>query len=173
MPRRNVLSGGHCPLDREGRAVYSLHHWSFATRNIVIRVHARYSRSGAGTRFFRERRLPLHSLGRYSGLRSCQIRRFRSEGRPIQRTPAKGAFDLSTTLRLIPGGPTSGAKGGATTDANGIPTRYVVESGDTLSGITYRFNRTKKQPAESNKVPFTYVKGRHLLHPSWTLNPAS
>lgn len=64
-----------------------------------------------------------------------------------------------TKLRLIPDGPTIGAKGAATTDANGIPTNYVVEPGDTLDGIFYRFNLTEKQLAEANKVPFTYEKG--------------
>jgi LysM repeat protein/phage tail protein X len=62
-------------------------------------------------------------------------------------------------LRLIPDGPTNGAKGVATTDASGIPASYVVEPEDTLSGITYRFNLTQEQLAEANKVPFTYEKG--------------
>lgn len=66
---------------------------------------------------------------------------------------------VGTKLRLIPDGPTDGAKGAATTDANGIPTSYVIEPGDTLAGITYRFNLTKEQLAEANKVPFTYEKG--------------
>jgi LysM repeat protein len=64
-----------------------------------------------------------------------------------------------TKLRLIPDGPTNGAKGAATTDANGIPTTYVIEPEDTLSGITYRFNLTDKQLAEANKVPITYEQG--------------
>nr|WP_235565050.1 LysM peptidoglycan-binding domain-containing protein [Arthrobacter sp. Soil764] len=64
-----------------------------------------------------------------------------------------------TKLRLIPAGPTTGAKGAATTDANGIPTSVVLEPEDTLSGITYRFNITEEQLAEANKVPFTYEKG--------------
>jgi LysM repeat protein/phage tail protein X len=64
-----------------------------------------------------------------------------------------------TKLRLIPDGPTIGAKGAATTDANGIPTTYVIEPDDTLSGITYRFNLTDKQLAEANKVPITYEQG--------------
>ena len=64
-----------------------------------------------------------------------------------------------TKLRLIPDGPTNGAKGAAVTDANGIPTSYVIEPGDTLDGISYRFNLTEKQLAEANKVPFTYEKG--------------
>lgn len=64
-----------------------------------------------------------------------------------------------TKLRLIPAGPTTGAKGAATTDANGIPTTYVIEPEDTLSGITYRFNLTDKQLAEANKVPITYEMG--------------
>jgi LysM repeat protein len=64
-----------------------------------------------------------------------------------------------TKLRLIPAGPMTGAKGAATVDANGIPTSYKIETGDTLSGITYRFNLTPEQLAEANKVPFTYEKG--------------
>ncbi|WP_171046584.1 LysM peptidoglycan-binding domain-containing protein [Pseudarthrobacter sp. NamE5] len=64
-----------------------------------------------------------------------------------------------TKLRLIPDGPMNGAKGTATTDTNGIPTSYVVTPEDTLGGITYRFNLTKEQLAEANKVPFTYEKG--------------
>lgn len=64
-----------------------------------------------------------------------------------------------TRLRLIPANPVTGAKGTATIDANGIPTSYKVETGDTLSGITYRFNLTQEQLAEANKVPFTYEKG--------------
>ena len=64
-----------------------------------------------------------------------------------------------TKLRLIPAEPIIGAKGAATVDANGIPTSYKIETGDTLSGITYRFNLTPEQLAEANKVPFTYEKG--------------
>lgn len=64
-----------------------------------------------------------------------------------------------TKLRLIPAGPTPGAKGAATVDANGIPTGYTIEPDDSLAGITYRFNLTEKQLAEANKVPFTYEKG--------------
>jgi len=64
-----------------------------------------------------------------------------------------------TKLRLIPDGPTHGATGAATTDANGIPTSYVIEPGDTMAGISYRFNLTEKQLAEANKVPFSYEKG--------------
>jgi LysM repeat protein len=64
-----------------------------------------------------------------------------------------------TKLRLIPDGPTNGAKGDVTTDENGIPTSYVVVSEDTLSGISYRFNLTEQQLAEANKVPFAYEKG--------------
>lgn len=64
-----------------------------------------------------------------------------------------------TKLRLIPAGPITGAKGAATVDANGIPTSYKIETGDTLGGITYRFNLTEEQLAEANKVPFTYEKG--------------
>lgn len=64
-----------------------------------------------------------------------------------------------TKLRLIPAEPLTGARGAATADVNGIPTRYMVESGDTLSGITYRFNLTPEQLAEANKVPFTYEVG--------------
>jgi LysM repeat protein len=64
-----------------------------------------------------------------------------------------------TKLRLVPEGPILGAKGAVTTDANGIPTSYVIESEDTLGGITYRFNLTHEQLAEANKVPFTYEKG--------------
>lgn len=64
-----------------------------------------------------------------------------------------------TKLRLVPEGPILGAKGAVTTDANGIPTSYVIEPEDTLGGITYRFNLTHEQLAEANKVPFTYEKG--------------
>lgn len=69
------------------------------------------------------------------------------------------ALSPGTKLRLIPDGPTHGATGAATTDANGIPTSYVIEPGDTFDGISYRFNLTKKQLAEANKVPFTYEQG--------------
>jgi LysM repeat protein len=64
-----------------------------------------------------------------------------------------------TRLRLIPAEPLSGASGPASVDANGIPTSYTVEPGDTLGGITYRFNLSEEQLAEANKVPFTYEKG--------------
>jgi LysM repeat protein len=64
-----------------------------------------------------------------------------------------------TKLRLIPAEPMTGAMGAATVDASGIPTSYKIEAGDTLSGITYRFNLTEEQLAEANKVPFTYEKG--------------
>jgi LysM repeat protein len=64
-----------------------------------------------------------------------------------------------TKLRLIPAGPTNGAKGVATEDTNGISTSYTVEAGDTLGGITYRFGLTEEQLAEANKVPFAYEKG--------------
>jgi LysM repeat protein len=64
-----------------------------------------------------------------------------------------------TKLLLIPAGPIDGAKGAATADANGIPTSYTVEAGDTLGGISYRFNLTDEQLAEANKVPFVYEKG--------------
>ncbi|WP_307423221.1 LysM peptidoglycan-binding domain-containing protein [Pseudarthrobacter defluvii] len=64
-----------------------------------------------------------------------------------------------TRLRLIPAGPGTGASGPVTVDAEGIPTSYLVEPDDTLSGITYRFNLTEKQLAEANKVPFTYERG--------------
>ncbi|MGO4247993.1 LysM peptidoglycan-binding domain-containing protein [Paenarthrobacter sp. RAF54_2] len=66
----------------------------------------------------------------------------------------------NTTLRLIPApSPMNGAKGTATVDANGIPTSYTIEPGDTLGGITYRFGITQEQLAEANKVPFVYEKG--------------
>lgn len=66
----------------------------------------------------------------------------------------------NTTLRLFPApGPTNGATGTATLDANGIPTSYTIEPGDTLAGITYRFGITEEQLAEANKVAFTYEKG--------------
>lgn len=65
-----------------------------------------------------------------------------------------------TKLRLIPApGPTTGAKGTAAVDPNGIPTSYVIEAGDTLDGITYRFGLTWAQLAEANKVPYVYEKG--------------
>jgi LysM repeat protein len=77
----------------------------------------------------------------------------------FNRLPPGASLTPGTKLRLIPDGPTNGAKGAATTDANGIPTSYVIEPGDTLDGISYRFNLTEKQLAEANKVPFTYEKG--------------
>ena len=64
-----------------------------------------------------------------------------------------------TKLRLMPAGPTRGALGAATSDVNGIPMDYTVESDDSLAGITYRFNLTEEQLAEANKVPFAYEKG--------------
>lgn len=64
-----------------------------------------------------------------------------------------------TKLRLIPAEPLTGARGAATLNANGIPTSYRIEAGDTLSGITYRFNLTPEQLAAANKVPFTYEVG--------------
>jgi LysM repeat protein len=65
-----------------------------------------------------------------------------------------------TKLRLIPApGPLTGAQGVATLAANGIPTTYVIEPGDTLGGITYRFGLTDEQLAEANKVPYVYEKG--------------
>jgi LysM repeat protein/phage tail protein X len=65
-----------------------------------------------------------------------------------------------TKLRLIPvPGPIKGAKGTATVDENGIPTSYIIEPGDTLGGITYRFGITEEQLAEANKVPYVYEKG--------------
>jgi LysM repeat protein len=70
------------------------------------------------------------------------------------------ALAPNTKLRLIPApGPITGAKGKATVDENGIPTSYVIESDDTLGGITYRFGITKEQLAEANKVPYVYEKG--------------
>jgi LysM repeat protein len=70
------------------------------------------------------------------------------------------ALPPNTKLRLIPApGPMIGAKGTAAVDANGIPTSYTIEPGDTLAGITYRFGITDKQLAEANKVAFTYEKG--------------
>lgn len=65
-----------------------------------------------------------------------------------------------TKLRLIPApGPATGAQGVATFDAKGIPTTYVIEPGDTLDGIIYRFGLTDEQLAEANKVPYVYEKG--------------
>ncbi|WP_445154030.1 LysM peptidoglycan-binding domain-containing protein [Arthrobacter sp. Hor0625] len=65
-----------------------------------------------------------------------------------------------TKLRLIPApGPITGAKGTPVVDAKGIPTSYLIEAGDTLGGITYRFGLTEEQLAEANKVPYTYEKG--------------
>lgn len=70
------------------------------------------------------------------------------------------ALAPGTKLRLIPApGPVFGAQGMATVDANGIPTTYVIEPGDTLDGITYRFGLTDEQLAEANKVPYVYEKG--------------
>jgi LysM repeat protein len=70
------------------------------------------------------------------------------------------ALAPNTKLRLIPPpGPIPGATGTATIDANGIPTGYTIEPGDTLGGITYRFGITDKQLAEANKVPYVYEKG--------------
>lgn len=68
-------------------------------------------------------------------------------------------LEPGTKLRLIPAEPLTGAKGAATVDMNGIPTSYRIEAGDTLSGITYRFNLTPEQIAEANKVPYTYEIG--------------
>lgn len=65
-----------------------------------------------------------------------------------------------TRLRLIPAaGPTTGAKGTATEDADGIPTSYRIVEDDTLAGITYRFGITAKQLAEANKVPYVHEQG--------------
>jgi LysM repeat protein/phage tail protein X len=65
-----------------------------------------------------------------------------------------------TRLRLIPAaGPITGAKGAATEDANGVPVTYMIEAGDTLDGITYRFGLTGEQLAEANKVPYVYEQG--------------
>ncbi|MGO4860167.1 LysM peptidoglycan-binding domain-containing protein [Arthrobacter sp. 2MCAF14] len=70
------------------------------------------------------------------------------------------ALAPNTKLRLIPvPGPIYGAKGTATVDGNGIPTSYVIEAGDTLGGITYRFGITEEQLAEANKVPYVYERG--------------
>jgi LysM repeat protein len=70
------------------------------------------------------------------------------------------ALAPNTKLRLIPApGPILGAKGTATVDDNGIPTSYVIDPADTLSGITYRFGITMEQLAEANKVPYVYEKG--------------
>lgn len=66
----------------------------------------------------------------------------------------------NTKLRLIPApGPIKGAKSTAAVDENGIPTSYVIESDDTLGGITDRFGITKEQLAEANKVPYACEKG--------------
>lgn len=35
----------------------------------------------------------------------------------------------------------------------------MIEAGDTLGGIAYRFGLTDEQLAEANKVPYTYEKG--------------
>ncbi|TLM85978.1 LysM peptidoglycan-binding domain-containing protein [Pseudarthrobacter sp. NamE5] len=72
----------------------------------------------------------------------------------------KAAPATGTKLRLLPAaGPVAGAQGAATFDAKGIPTTYVIERGDTLGGITYRFGITEEQLAEANKVPYVYEKG--------------
>jgi LysM repeat protein len=64
-----------------------------------------------------------------------------------------------TRLRLIPAEPMTGASGPATVGADDIPISYTVGPGDTLGGITYRFNLTDEQLAEANKVPFAYERG--------------
>jgi LysM repeat protein len=70
------------------------------------------------------------------------------------------ALAPNTKLRLIPApGPITGAKGTATVDEKGIPTSYMIEPGDTLGGITYRFGITGEQLAEANKVPYVHEKG--------------
>jgi LysM repeat protein/phage tail protein X len=77
----------------------------------------------------------------------------------FNRLQSSSPVSPGTRLRLLPAEPLTGARGAATVDANGIPTSYKIEAGDTLSGITYRFNLTQEQLAEANKVPFTYEKG--------------
>lgn len=57
-----------------------------------------------------------------------------------------------TTLRLMSDGPLPGAMGEAIVGADGIPRAYTIEAGDTLEGITYRFNLTEDQLAEANKT---------------------
>ncbi len=74
--------------------------------------------------------------------------------------PAGASLVPGTKLRLIPApGPITGAKGAATEDAQGIPVTYMIETGDTLDGITYRFGLSSKQLAEANKVPYVYEQG--------------
>jgi len=88
-----------------------------------------------------------------------------SEGKLLQFNGLQSGAALApgTRLRLIPAEPLPGANGPASVDAAGIPTSYTVESGDTLGGITYRFNLTEEQLAEANKVPFAYEKGANYF----------
>ncbi|MFJ6538121.1 LysM peptidoglycan-binding domain-containing protein [Paenarthrobacter sp. NPDC091711] len=74
--------------------------------------------------------------------------------------PAGATLAPGTKLQLIPApGPITGAKGAATEDAQGIPLTYMIEAGDTLDGIVYRFGISSKQLAEANKVPFVHEQG--------------
>ena len=74
--------------------------------------------------------------------------------------PAGASLVPGTKLRLIPApGPITGAKGAATEDAQGVPMTYMIETGDTLDGIIYRFGLSSKQLAEANKVPYVYEQG--------------
>lgn len=69
-----------------------------------------------------------------------------------------------TRLRLIPAeGPMVGAAGDAVTDADGIPTSYIVEPEDSLQGISYRFGITQDQLAEANKVPHVHEVGNEYF----------
>lgn len=88
-----------------------------------------------------------------------------SEGKLLQFNGLQPGATLATgtRLRLIPAAPLSGASGPADIDPNGIPRSYAVQSGDTLGGITYRFNLTEEQLAEANKVPFSYEKGGNFF----------
>ena len=75
-----------------------------------------------------------------------------------------------TRLRLLPAGPGIGAMGAATVDADGIPTSYTVVPGDTLAGVSYRFNVTNDQLAEANMVPYvTEVGNVYFIEPGRTI----
>ena len=80
------------------------------------------------------------------------------------------ALAPGTRLRLLPAGPDVGAMGSAEEDANGIPTSYTVVPGDTLAGVTYRFNLTNDQLAEANKVPYVQEVGNvYFVEPGRTI----
>lgn len=75
-----------------------------------------------------------------------------------------------TRLRLLPAGPDIGAMGAAVEDANGIPTSYTIVPGDTLAGVTYRFNLTNDQLAEANNVPYVHEVGNvYFIEPGRTI----